>query len=56
MYFSVRIPPPTCHTRMRARRKTTAGPRDYQSRQSGADPGGGLGGLQPPVLSPALGK
>ena len=23
---------------------------------SGADPGGGLGGLQPPVLSPAPGK
>ena len=27
--FSVRIAPPTCHTRMRARRKNTAGPRDY---------------------------
>ena len=24
-----RIPPPTCHTRMHARRKNTAGPRDY---------------------------
>ena len=28
-HFSVRTPPPTCHTRMRARRKNTAGPRDY---------------------------
>ena len=33
-----RIPPPTCHTRMHARRKNTAGPRDYN--RSRRDSGG----------------
>ena len=31
-------------------------PADSSLLHAGADPGGGLGGLQPPVLSPAPGK